>query len=878
MKALVMALLICHAIPIIGSELILFEYPFKSVRRKSFFLVLGTIINLSLNAFILYLIRFRFFGSMLLSEIPNLLSLNCSYQEIGRLASSCLMYLAVFAVIACVQGAVTRRFVNIEKFRTDRFLILLTVAAMIPILFGYQFMLSGAKTVLICAFCRETAYTGGEGTDTDRNASYVTIRNEGVLPYELPEAYLSDTEEDLPVFLLNAGTLAPGEEATTWLIGNHKPDIGEKDSAMLYFSDAKGDLLDTISVPVLARNEVYIKQREEWQIVIRPVTEETVSVPEPQFSAESGFYQDDFYLVLYSEEGMEVHYTLDCSSPTVESMLYRDPIYIYDRSSDKNQYRSVRNVRSDYVNEEEPAMEPVEKAFVVRAVAVDSAGNASSVVTKTYFIGREEPDQEMVVSLVLDPEDLFGGDGIYVTGKEYDDWVQEHLEEIRNLPESVAQRLKDEDGNVIPSVWDEAPALNYERRGDERQGNFEIIRNGSVLLNQETGIRISGATSRKKLLKRFSVFSRKEYSGSKCFSTPIFDGILSHSVALRDGFLNSFIPDLVRDRNVAILRSIPVRVFLDGEFWYDTYLCEKYNHTYFSEHYGLELNNIDYVKVTWWNRMSDEEREIYNREIVKPLKELDLSSPEDYSIFCKSFDVQSYIDFTCINIYVNNEDTTDKVNCLLWKTGLKENDEAGDGRWRWGLFDMDLQWGHFRRTLGLKHDYEVNTFTACHKASRKSAIEQPIYSALRKSETFCRQFVLTFMDLVNSNFRTEHVLECLEAWGNKDAAIERFFTERAQWIIPYLAEEFKLTGSTENVTLTSTRAGMPVAVNTIIPVLNECPWTGLYFTDYPITIAALDADFDHWEITENGQTNICDEISMEVPVAKGGVQIHAVFK
>ena len=156
-------------------------------------------------------------------------------------------------------------------------------------------------------------------------------------------------------------------------------------------------------------------------------------------------------------------------------------------------------------------------------------------------------------------------------------------------------------------------------------------------------------------------------------------------------------------------------------------------------------------------------------------------------------------------------------------------------------------------------------------------INQPLYKGLRKNTIFCRNFVLTFMDIVNTNFRTETVLQKLEEWGNTDTEVTDFFTYRAEYIIPYMAKEFELRGTQETVTLTANKSGSPITLNTIRPKING-EWTGTYYTDYPVTVSAEEEGFDHWEITTNGITKKYYEEEIEVPVVKGGVEINAIFK
>lgn len=60
-------------------------------------------------------------------------------------------------------------------------------------------------------------------------------------------------------------------------------------------------------------------------------------------------------------------------------------------------------------------------ATVLRAAAIDDDGVSSRIVTATYFVGETGFENNTVISIVADPEDLFGDNGIYVTGDEFDE-------------------------------------------------------------------------------------------------------------------------------------------------------------------------------------------------------------------------------------------------------------------------------------------------------------------------------------------------------------------------------------------------------------------------------------------------------------------------
>ncbi|WP_303805546.1 lamin tail domain-containing protein, partial [Ruminococcus flavefaciens] len=146
------------------------------------------------------------------------------------------------------------------------------------------------------------------------------------------------------------------------------------------------------------------------------------AVRTPSFSAESGFYDNGFSLSIEVPQGTTVYYTTDGSDPTASSEKYSSPLTIKDMTSEPNKY-SARTDITAYTDILAPD-EGVLKAAVVRAVAVDSQGRASDIITKTYFVGSanvERYKKMKVISLVTDPDNLFDYDkGIYVLGKVYD--------------------------------------------------------------------------------------------------------------------------------------------------------------------------------------------------------------------------------------------------------------------------------------------------------------------------------------------------------------------------------------------------------------------------------------------------------------------------
>jgi hypothetical protein len=136
------------------------------------------------------------------------------------------------------------------------------------------------------------------------------------------------------------------------------------------------------------------------------------------------------------------------------------------------------------------------------------------------------------------------------------------------------------------------------------------------------------------------------------------------------------------------------------------------------------------------------------------------------------------------------------------------------------------------------------------------------------------------MDVANTNFSLSNVEKVLEEYGEDISYDHYFFQERPNYIFQYMAEEFDLKGTLETVTLSSNVSGSPITLNTITPELSseDETWSGTYFTDYPVTVTA-DADgFDHWEVTSGNRAKTYTDLTINVPIDEGGVEIYAVFK
>lgn len=567
------------------------------------------------------------------------------------------------------------------------------------------------------------------------------------------------------------------------------------------------------------------------------------TAPMPKPSTPGGYYDSPFTLELTVPRKGNIYYTTDGSTPTPDSARYVDGIEIKDRSGEPNIYHAVRNV----VREAERltvSNDPVDKGTVVRAVFINEHGVVSDILTQTYFVGIQPPEQGYSLSLVFEYDDLFGPDGLYVTGKEYDEW------------------LLAGDTSVL------APLPNFEKQ-IEAAAVAEFMDASGFHLIQPIGLRLQGASARHAQMKRFTILARNEYGGSSLFDAELFDGIRTHSVMLKKALPDAIVPDLVTDRAVGAQRSVPVRVYLNGEYWYDSFMLERYDEQYFRQHFGVD----DRVRVK--NGVVDEESaaaadtDLY-AEFMGYVQDTDFSDSREWERFQEKADVQSYIDCIVTNYYFCNVDFDDYHNYVLWRSPSLGNSAYEDMRWRWCIYDIDvIDWVQYSDHY-IGNTAAINTFSGEHSFDINRNI---LYRALRPNADFQKQFVLTFMDMVNNNFAPANVEKVLLKYGYDLDWCDGFFRERPKYAVQHLSEEFDLTGTLETVTIYANDPGMgTVTVNTSVIDLTNGPWSGQYFTDYPITVTATPGEGFRFVGWKGGSS----EAAITVPV-DGGITLEAVF-
>ena len=747
---------------------------------------------------------------------------------------------------------------------------------------------------------------------------YIELYNPSSRKVSLNGYILSDSLEKTKWCMLDGMEIEPYGYALVFADGAEESKIGHvgfkisKQGETVYLRKEDGEIIDYVVVPDLSYNTCYARvtdgNSEWWQTEPTPkkMNNGTAEVKRPnrrppQFNYDSGFYDEPIEVKLSARSGDVIYYTLDGSEPTTGSLKYQNSIWVDDASQNLNIYSGRNDLQApqtEYVPEEK-----VDKATIIRAIAYcEETGDFSEVETRTYFIGYENKkgyDGIPVMSIVSSPEDLFDSEyGIYVNGKTLEEYKQNGgLSENGEL----LSEYMDTEGN-IHVLWTASNAFNRGKEW-EREATISYFNSAHEYeFTQDVGVRITGASSRGFTQKSFNIYARDIYDNNDKIEYEFFENKEYSSIKLRNGgndnlyskIKDAFMHSLVRKRSVSTQDSMPCIVFLNGEYWGIYNMRERYTEDYFWNYFGIDEDNVWMMKGGVVN-YGGQETFIAYKEMLQFADDNDMADMNNYVRMCELIDMQSFIDYYCINLYINNIDVGFDKNIALWRTVVTNTgnrNQYGDGRWRWMLYDLDTTC----------ENYKNNTFSdSVWWVEGLSLMDEVLIKNLIRNPEFRKRFCLTFMDIANTNFAYDNVHEQLVGWADtyrepvsknhqrflisdidedyfnsQIQEIDNFFLNRFDYITAFMAEELELDGTREEVKILSNMedAGT-ISVNTALIDL-EKEWKGMYYTDYPISISATAKKgyrFCGWK----GDI-VSEQETVELIVPAGGITLQAEFE
>ena len=458
-------------------------------------------------------------------------------------------------------------------------------------------------------------YRSGDGGLYD----WVELKNVSAQELRLSDYYLSDDGKERAMYLLPDETLTPGE---TYLVyctgdasGSYAPFALNAQSDSLYLSSADGSLCDYTLLRGIKYGGSYGRMPGEngffYFASATPGADNADGArciaAEPVPSIEPGVYDGVEGMSLELSAGGTIYYTLDGSTPSESSQVYSAPI-------------------------------PLDATTVVRAINVEPGKLASGSTDLSYIVN--EGHTLPVASLVADPDDLFGGRGIYSN-----------------------------------------PSLR-----EERMGSIAFF-DGEDGFSLDCGVKIHGATSRfaqrKKSLK---LNFRSRYDGELNYDlfengVTTFSSVLlraaqedTFSTHMRDVFMHQlaikcFPTLLAQDYKYTVL-------YINGEYWGVYAFREAHSADSYANHYGYDADTVTQYKEAWDSGSATEE--LYNFMCNNRVSDND----ENYAYVSSHIDVDSLIGWTILQAYCGNMDD----NPPNFRMYYSSQDDMS----RYALVDLDL--------------------------------------------------------------------------------------------------------------------------------------------------------------------------------------------
>lgn len=656
---------------------------------------------------------------------------------------------------------------------------------------------------------------------------WIEIYNSGDVEVDLNGLYISDDISDPFKWQLQEAfdeelLVAPNSYIVLW--ADNQSDQGGKHLGFSLSMNGEDVLLSSSSFEVIDEHSYtqvlpdlslgWDDNLETWRLYSTPTPESENTgtnyaglTPQVAYSEAGGLKSDAIDLALTCPlANAEIRYATDGSAPDENSNLYSDPMSI-------------------------------NSSMVFRAIAyVDDY--YPSIISTSSYIYDEGLDLD-IISIIADDDELW---------------------------------------DPVSGIYDNPFS------GDEIRVSCSYYSNtGNENFSQDLGMKIHAPDSRSQKSLRFyarneygsntidyQIFEQKPYSDIKRFilRNSGNDGIEIGHTALRDPLISQlFHTTNTEEHGYAAYH--PVNVFLNGEYWGIYNIRERQDDYWLYQQYGYLAEDIDYLERTaeqsdtrfeWAGNWDD--YDLMEQSAIN----LDLSDETNYQVIADWINVENYVDYQFVEIFICNQDWLSN-NMKFWKP------TDNSRKWEWIIWDTD--WGFGTYYPSYPHgfpDWDGLGFSLSNWGGWTNDVETELLQNLVESDIFLEYFSTRGADILNSYLKPTRIIPQLDdfssriapdidrqvdKWGGSESEwsddvdyMEEFISERPDFVREHFAERFEL-GEIYDITLnTLPETGGYIEVNTI--ETDEIPWTGKYYEEIPVRLKAVanfGFVFDHWEET-----------------------------
>ena len=370
------------------------------------------------------------------------------------------------------------------------------------------------------------------------------------------------------------------------------------------------------------------------------------------------------------------------------------------------------------------------------------------------------------------------------------------------------------------------------------------------------------------------------------------------SALLRDFFVQNTAE--MGGMNLDVRKGEKGLLYVNGIFWGVYGFREKVSdHDYTKYYYNQGKYDIYFLKLwggSWaeyggqaawddWNALHDF------------IKYNDMSNQDNFDYVKSQYDYTSLVDYVHINSFVV---CSDWIN---WNVGWWKgtNPEGGHQKWGYILWDEDATFAHYINYTGVPG---ISPYVSpCFPEGLTSDPEEHIVALneLRANAEFDQYYITRYIDLYNTVFRPERMIDYLDTiagkmapempahvarwggtvnqWENNVQKIRNFINSRHNYLPEGLIDCYDLTGPYE-ITIDVEPVGVgKVQLNSL--ELDEFVWGGYYFGGIDNKLKAIPTnpnyEFDQW-ILNNHTVTPSDTVDDVILVLSMGDYITASFK
>jgi hypothetical protein len=621
-------------------------------------------------------------------------------------------------------------------------------------------------------------------------------------------------------------------------------------------------------------------------------------VGDPLLSHSGGFYDAPFTLTVDAEPGTVLHYTLDGSEPGPGDPVWTGSMTVNVRQPTDHLISYIPTNPPEAAERNFHWIKPEEPPFlatVLRIRGFREDAMPSRILTHTYFVsgaGTASTRYPLpAVSLVTDSLSLFDHEtGIYIPGKRYEDywfnppWGSPHANYFyrgedwerpasfeffendgeRVLAQDIGIRIHGGMSRALP-----LKSLRLYARGEYGASRFEHPFFDHPDAHPRHGERELADKHRTPSYNRLILRN----SGQDFHR---------YATMFRDAMIQGLVDHLEFDTQ----SYRPAIIFINGEFWGIMNIRERYDRHYLARAHDIDPDRIDYMSGF---ATVIEGSSAHFRAYRDYLSQHDITDSVHYAHVGTMLDIDNFIDYNIANIYANNQDWPGN-NRDYFRHRTEFDPDAGpgrDGRWRYLLVDTDFSFGH-QGTPPRPHDDTYLNMLAIATGTPSTKAPNPEWSTfelrrLLENDQFRSQFITRFAGLLNTVFSPvyvvghighyerllesvmeEHIVRWsypsrMTAWRSHIRVMDYFAENRPFHVRMHMMEQFDELADTVRVNLDVANAaqgggitqfagghirigGLDIRSGTPGVPEQAYPWSGVYFLDYPVELAAIPAE------------------------------------